>query len=220
MVIEYRNKSLADRVFETLEMKILTGEYQRGEVLTEKKVSEEIGVSRTPIREALKRLADEDLIEPGSHGNVVRGITKEDAEDSYRVKRTLEIEVIKQAAENVTDELIALMRENIEQQEFYAKKNDAKKVSELDTEFHDMIYVASGSRLMKLILQQVHRKIMRYRRGSIESSNSRLVSSTKEHKAIFEAIAARDVDAAGKAARIHIDHAYDNIKKLMDSRDF
>ena len=75
MAMEYKTVSLADRVFNTIEKSILIGEYKQGEIITEKQLSQELGVSRTPIREALSRLAEEDLIETMPQGNIVRGIT-------------------------------------------------------------------------------------------------------------------------------------------------
>ena len=112
-MIEYRNVSLADRVFETLEKNILTGVYPKGSVITEKAVSEELGVSRTPIREAFSRLIEEDLIESTSQGNVVRGITDEDVDDAYAVRFKIEEDACARAAVNVTDEILVHMKEKV-----------------------------------------------------------------------------------------------------------
>ena len=79
--MEHRTISLADQVFERLETDILSGKYQKGEVLTEAKLSAELGVSRTPVREALRRLQAEHIIEEGAKGMVVMGISKKDLED-------------------------------------------------------------------------------------------------------------------------------------------
>ena len=88
--MEHRMISIADQVFEELERRILSGNYERGEVLTELRLSEELSVSRTPIREALKRLAQERIIELTSKGARVIGITREDIEDICEIRLRLE----------------------------------------------------------------------------------------------------------------------------------
>ena len=91
MMIEYKPVSLADQVYERLEYGILTGEYQPGEILSEKRLAAELGVSRTPIREAMTRLIYEKLINETPSGNEVRGISKSDVEDIFEVRKHLEL---------------------------------------------------------------------------------------------------------------------------------
>ena len=86
---EFRTVSLADQVFEKLESDIITGVYPRGEVLTELKLVENMGVSRTPIREALRRLAQERLIEDTAKGSVVLGITVDDLIDIMDIRQRI-----------------------------------------------------------------------------------------------------------------------------------
>ena len=103
-MIEHKTISLADQVFEHLETDILSGKYQRGEILTESKLSSELGVSRTPIREALRRLEQEHIIEETAKGAVVLGITEKDVEDIFIIRRQLEVIAAGLAAEKCTDE--------------------------------------------------------------------------------------------------------------------
>ena len=89
-MLDHRTISLADQIFEQLETDILSGKYVRGDVLTESKLCEQLGVSRTPIREALRRLEQENLIKETSKGCVVIGITEKDLDDIFIVREQLE----------------------------------------------------------------------------------------------------------------------------------
>ena len=101
---EHRNISIADQIFEQLEKDILSGRYQRGEVLSELRLSKEMNVSRTPIREALLRLAQENILQESGRGMVVIGISNDDMLDMYDIRLHLEGEVARRAARNITEE--------------------------------------------------------------------------------------------------------------------
>ena len=110
-MLDHRTVSLADQIFERLETDILTGKYARGEILTELKLSEIMGVSRTPVREALRRLEQEHLIEDTNKGSVVLGITEEDLKDIYEIRMNIEGMAAYRAAERITDEQIKELKE-------------------------------------------------------------------------------------------------------------
>ena len=212
-MIEYKNVSLADKVYETLEFNILSGKYPIGDIISEKKLSEELGVSRTPIREAMTRLFHENLIKETKSGTVVVGVTVKDVKDLFEVKRRIETIVIRRAIENITESELSRLKDNLDQQEFYAQKNEPVKVRDLDTEFHDIIYKACGSTVFDSILSPIHHKMMKYRRVSLEKAH-RIIDSVGEHKAIYEAIKDKDVEKAESLMLIHIDHAYANIMEV------
>ena len=113
-MIEHKTISLADQVFEHLENDILSGKYQRGEVLTESKLCAEMGVSRTPIREALRRLEQEHIIEESGKGSVVIGINEKDLEDIFLIRKSLECMAASLAAKNRTDEQLKDLKEALE----------------------------------------------------------------------------------------------------------
>lgn len=216
--MEYKTISLADRVFEQLEHNILNGTYKRGEIISEKRLTEELGVSRTPIREALNRLMAEDLIEESTNGTVVLGMTFADVSDIYEVKRRVEVLATRRAAERITDKQLAEMKEIIDQQEFYAQKNDTDKVRDLDTEFHDLLYDSSNSRVLKRILQPLHHKLMRYRKASLEQTEKRLMESITEHVQILGALEDHDGDKVETLMQMHIEHAYKGILQSHQDR--
>ena len=213
MIIEYKPLSLADQVYERLEESILNGEYKPGDVLTEKQLSAELGVSRTPIREALSRLAYDNLVKDTSTGTVVRGVSEDDVRDLYDVKKKLEVIAVKKAAKNMTDEQLKDLKDVLDQQIYYAGKGDSEKVRNLDTEFHDTIYSSCGSLVFENILTGVHHKLKKFRRNSLKSKN-RMNESVKEHEEIFNALINRDAKEAEKAMTKHLDNAYKNIVSL------
>ena len=207
---EFKTVSLADQVFERLENDIITGVFARGEVLTELRLVEQLGVSRTPIREALRRLEQERLIEDTGKGSLVLGITLQDLEDIMDIRLRVEPLAAYYAAVNITDEGIEMLRQISELQDFYYSKEDVDRLRQMDDRFHDAIYELSGRTVLKDTLRPLHRKTQRYRKSSI-ASRDRQASSIREHKALLGAICAKDAQAAENAAMEHILHAKENM---------
>ena len=209
-MIEHKTDSLADQVFEQLENDILSGKYPRGEILTESRLSAELGVSRTPIREALRRLGQEHIIEESGKGSVVIGISEKDLEDIFLIRKNLETLAASLAAENRTPEQLKELREALEFQEFYLKKQNKDQIRQMDSRFHRVLYKLSGSTAFYDTLMPLHKKILKYRRASIESS-SRAEASVEEHRKIFEAVEAGNAELAAKYTAEHIENAYKHI---------
>ncbi len=208
--MEHKMISIADQVFEELEHDILSGVYERGETLTELKLSERMGVSRTPIREALRRLEQEHIIEATSKGAKVIGISREDIADICAIRLRLEGLAARWAAERADEEGLAALRETVELQEFYTRKKDPDSIRNVDSRFHQTIYALCGSNSMRDTLEPLHRKLLKYRRVSV-TAESRAVKSLEEHRAIYEAIAAREGDSAEKLTIEHVQNARDSI---------
>ncbi len=203
---DFKTVSLADQVFEKLEQDIIVGTYPRGEILTEMKLVEQLGVSRTPIREALRRLEQERLIEESGKGSVVLGITIDDLVDIMNIRARIEGLAAFFAAKNLTEEGAEQLRKISELQDFYYAKKDTDSLRQMDDKFHDAIYVFSGRTIIRDTLQPLHRKTQRYRRISIENPN-RLARSVEEHRAICEAIAAGNGELAETLMTQHIENA-------------
>jgi len=211
-MIEHKSVSLADQVFEHLENDILSGKYQRGDLLTESRLSTELGVSRTPIREALRRLEQEHLIEESGKGSLVIGITEKDLEDIFLIREKLECMAASLAAEKCTQTELEKLKEALELQEFYLLKQDAEHIRHMDNKFHDVLYRLSGSMSFYDILIPLHKKIQKYRRAAVESK-SRAEASVTEHRKIFEAIRDKKPELASKYAEEHVKNAFNHIKK-------
>lgn len=209
-MIDHKSVSLADQVYEVLENDILSGEYARGDVLTEGKLCEKLGVSRTPIREALRRLEQENLINESAKGSVVVGITEKDLDDIFLIRGQLEGLAASFAAKNFNDEEISKLKSVLELQEFYLQKHDAEQIKVMDNRFHETLYSLSGSVIFYNILLSLHKKVQKYRKASMQSK-SRAKESVAEHRKIFDAIVARDADLAEKYASEHVKNAYNHI---------
>lgn len=205
--------SRADAVFEKLESDILTGIYKRGTVLTENELSTALSVSRTPIREAIRRLEQENLLRELSKGHEVIGITNEDIIDIYDVRIAIEGKAVRLCTERISTDELDEMREVIDLQEFYTLKSVADKIKGTDSRFHELIYKCSGSSIYESILSSLHRKIQLCRRVSVSSSD-RAELAIKEHREIFNAIENRDTDLAEKLMVKHVINAKNNIMRL------
>lgn len=214
-MIEHRSVSISQQVFEQLERDILAGVYERGDILTELHLSEKLGVSRTPVREALRRLAQEHIIEIGTKGAVVIGISKEDIKVIYEIRKRIEGMASYMAAENATKDEIEVLRTIVELQEFYTEKKRADSIKEEDNEFHRHVYKMCGSTPLADTLESLHKKVVKYRRISV-SDTHRAEDSLKEHREIFEAIASHDAALAEKLTVIHVENAESSILKMED----
>ncbi len=211
-MLEHKNYSLADQVFEALETQILCGQYARGEVLTELKLCEEMGVSRTPIREALRRLQQEHLLEDTGKGLKVLGITPADISDIMEVRLQIESLAAARAAERITDEELKNLEETVDLQEFYLTKKDSDHIKAMDSKFHELIYLYSGSNVFYDTLTPLHNKAQRYRKVSVEN-RSRAKESVQEHRAIYEALASRNPKLAAEKMQEHTKNAKKHVLK-------
>ena len=208
--MEHKIITIADQVFDELEQEILSGEFSRDEVLTELKLSERLGVSRTPVREALRRLEQENLIESTSKGIRVIGITKEDIADIREIRLRLEGLAARWAAERTDEEGIRTLREVLDLQAMYTEKNDADNLKNADSRFHQTIYILSRSNAVRETLEPLHRKLLKYRKASL-GMPLRAIRSLEEHRAICEAIAVHDGAGAERLSILHVNNAHDAI---------
>ena len=208
----HKTVSLADQVFERLESDILLGKYPRGSYLTELALVEDLGVSRTPIREALRRLEQEHIIEVSSRGILVLGVTAEDLSDIYSMRVEVEPMVAARAASAATDEEIAELRETAELQAYCVSRHDSDRIKRMDSRFHELLYRASHSTVFYDTLLPLHKKVQKFRKTSVENE-SRADRSLEEHSAILAAIEKRDSAAAYAAMRTHVENAKKHIVK-------
>ena len=206
----FKTASLADQVFEKLENDIIQGIYPKGEILTELKLVEQLGVSRTPIREALRRLEQERLIEDAGKGSKVLGITEDDLLDIMNIRERIEGLAAYYAAINITEEGKAALSHIVDLQEFYFNKNDPDHLRKVDDEFHDAICRLSGRTVITDTLIPLHRKTRRFRRIAMED-RERTTKTTQEHRAIYEAIVSGDALLAKQLTKAHIANAKDHL---------
>lgn len=212
---EFRSTSLADQVFTRLENDIISGVYPRGEILTELKLVEQLGVSRTPIREALRRLEQERLIEDSGKGSVVLGITEEDLIDIMNIRQHIEGLASYYAAMNITDSGLTELAHIVDLQDFYYSKRDYEHLRQIDDNFHDLICALSKRTVISDTLIPLHRKTRRYRKTSIENEQ-RLAHMIEEHRGIYNAIKSGDAKLAEALTAQHIENAKNNMLEGMN----
>ena len=206
MMMDYRTVSLSDQVFEHLESDILSGRYKRGDIVTELQLCAELGVSRTPIREALRRLFQEHLVEDTPKGTMVLGITPKDYRDMSEIRLRIEDLAVKGFIDNADADSLKALNEAEEFQEFYLSREDVDQLKALDGRFHEIIYAGCGSMILRDTLSPLHKKIQQYRRNALRTPE-RATHSVQEHRQILEAIRAKDADLAAARMRDHIMNA-------------
>lgn len=197
-------QSLTSKVFRYIRDGITDGRYKSGEYLVETKLAEELGVSRTPIREALKQLELDDLVEAiPNRGVVVKGLSPEDVDDIFTIRLLLEGQAAYWAATRIRPDQLDQLAELLELMELYTRRNDSANLARLDTEYHEVIFTASNSRTLKHILGSLHQNIHRARESSLMSP-SRKPKSLEEHREIYDALCANDAIRAQACMEKHV----------------
>ena len=206
----FKSPSLADQVFDKLENDIIQGVYLKGEILTELRLVEQLGVSRTPIREALRRLEQERLIADTGKGSVVLGITEEDLLDIMNIRQRIEGLAAYYATVNLTDEGRKELAHLVDLQDFYFSKWDTEWLRHVDDQFHDAICLLSKRTVITDTLIPLHRKTRRYRRIAMED-RERTTKTMKEHRAIYEAVVSGNAELAMELTTQHIANAKEHM---------
>jgi len=203
--------SLRGRVFNRIRDDILSGKYKEGEELREVAIGDELGVSRTPVREAFRQLELEGLIQiVPNKGAYVTGITVKDVKDIYMIRSKLEGLCAYWATYHITEEQMEELEENIYLSKFHAKKGHSEQIAELDNRFHEVLYEACNSKMLEHQLRDFHDYVLRVRKKTL-SQFKRSTESTQEHEMIFEAIKNKQPQEAERLANIHIVNAYKNM---------
>ena len=203
--------SLRGRVFHKLRDDILSGKYEEHEELKEVAIGEEMGVSRTPVREAFRQLELEGLIQIiPNKGAYVTGITEKDVKDIYMIRSMLEGLCVRWATEHITQEQLEELDEIILLSEYHMDKGHSDQLTELDGRFHQILYEASQSRILDHVLSDFHKYVQLARRTSVKTEE-RAIKSIGEHNEILNAIKAKDAEKAGNLATIHIMHVMENL---------
>jgi len=206
---------LRRRVFAIIEEAVLSGKYKKGESLTESRLAAELGVSRTPIREALTQLENEGLVElVPNKGAVVTGISQKDIQDIYTIRIMIEGLAARWAAENIGEADLRDIEEAIDLEGFYTAKGDIARLMGLDSNFHQVIYRAAKSMPLQHMLHTFHHYIQHARSQSI-AAPGRAERALAEHKAILAAIRERDGDKAESLMADHIRNASLNLINTM-----
>lgn len=195
---------LRDVVFQTLRQAILKGELQPGERLMEIKLADRLGVSRTPIREAIRKLELEGLVVMVPRkGAAVANITEKDTKDVLEVRRTLEMFAVEVACERISAEQLEALKEAAKAFEDSKGSMDVIRIAETDMQFHEVIYEATQNERLVQMLNNLRENMYRYRIEYLKDPNY-YDSLMREHREILEAIEAGDKQRARAGMESHI----------------
>lgn len=206
---------LRDVVFNTLRHAILKGELEPGERLMEISLAQKLGVSRTPIREAIRKLELEGLVVMVPRkGAEVADITEKDLRDVLEVRTALEQLSIELAMKNMTEEDYKQLKAANEAFARDSEGDDLIKLAEADVAFHEVIYMATGNKRLIQMINNLREQMYRYRLEYIKdkSTHARLVD---EHNMIIEAMQKNDIEAGKAAIKLHVENQEENILKSI-----
>ena len=214
-------KPLRDVVFETLRDAIITQVLKPGERLMEIQLADEMGVSRTPVREAIRKLELEGLVVMVPRkGAYVAGVSMKDIHEVYEVRSALEMLAVTLAAERITEEeLDALERQVLRESEEEDKPNkgDLDSIIYIDRSFHDIIYQAAHNQRLVQFINILQEQLQRFRAASL-STPGRSKTALEEHKKIVEALSERNGELAAQLAREHIENAENAMISQMEEK--
>ena len=186
---------------------IISGEYKPRERLVENELAQKYAVSRTPVREAIRKLELEGFVVMiPRRGTYVADISIKDITEIYEVRTCLDVLAAGLAAERITDEELDTMNVYLHEIGQHVANMDINKIVEVDTAFHDVLYNASRNERLRSIINNLREQLTGIR-GRSMSYPGRLVETMDEHRNLVDAIASRDVERAQHAARVHIENA-------------
>lgn len=204
--------SLTEKIYHNLRSDILTGNFKDKEELKENTLAKNYGVSRTPVREAIRQLALEGLVDTiPNKGAFVHSIHNKDVNDVYAMRSLLEGLAARWAVENITNEQLEAMEEILYMSEYHRKKGNWEQVYKCDNKFHDLLYAASGSYFLEHSLRTFHEYVQKVRKYILKDE-VRSKISFEEHGAILEAIKNKQPDQAEALAVRHIANAVERLR--------
>jgi DNA-binding GntR family transcriptional regulator len=207
--------NLRTRVYTQLRDQILRGTYTRGTALTEISISQELGVSRTPVREAFSQLELDGLVKATPNkGVVVEGFDQQDILDWYDIRLNLEGMAVEKATARMTPELASQLSQTIEEASLKLSESETEALMVLDSRFHSLVFQASASR----VLQNFQNPITHYTRQSrlVSLANPMRASEViHEHTLILEAMIVGDGRTARQRMEQHIRHAADSYRRVL-----
>lgn len=197
---------LRDVVFQTLRQAILKGELEPGERLMEIQLAERLGVSRTPVREAIRKLELEGLVVMVSRkGAEVASITEKNMRDVLEVRKALEELAVTLACQRMDESQFSQFDKQNHNFEDALKMGNLTEIAKQDIDFHEIIYMAAENERLQQMLNNLREQMYRYRLEYMKEEQQR-EKLVQEHQEIAKAIQTRDIERAKSAIRLHIDN--------------
>lgn len=209
---------LRDVVFNTLRQAILTGELKPGERLMEIHLASRLGVSRTPIREAIRKLELEGLvIMIPRRGAEVAKITEKSMQDVLEVRRALDTLCVELACERISEEELEQLKEACDEFEQATHTKDPKKIAQADVRLHDIIVKATRNNRLVQLVSNLSEQMYRYRFEYIKD-DSKHQGLVEEHRIIYESIRNKDKTTAAETSKLHIDNQEKSMMEQIQSK--
>ncbi|MCL4744069.1 MAG: phosphonate utilization associated transcriptional regulator [Burkholderiaceae bacterium] len=200
-----RSRSLVTAVQQAIESEILSGRIDPGAKLVEAAFAERLGVSRGPVREALRMLEQAGLVrQEKNRGTYVRNLALGEALEIFDLRAMLEESVGRELARRASDDLLKPVRALVDALERAAREERADRYHGLNLEFHDALVRALGNARLAEVYRTLTNELSLFRRRNLAQPRL-LAASASEHRGIVEAIASGDVEAAGRAMRAHVE---------------
>jgi DNA-binding GntR family transcriptional regulator len=216
----FESKPLREKIADKIRTDIIKGNYEDGERLVEPKLAKSLGISRTPIREALRQLETEGFIEiVPRKGAIVKELTLKDIDDLYAIKANLEGLAARLATKYISDKEISKLKEINEK--FYQIRNKSKNIVEeylkYNIDFHQIFIKSSNNRKLIETLDGLARNFQRFKRMLVAKSE-RLEEAYKEHAEIIKSFESRNADLAEKTVRWHIEKGWEYLRNRIVMR--
>ncbi|MGB3339467.1 MAG: GntR family transcriptional regulator [Devosia sp.] len=199
-----KRRMLGQSAYQAILDSIRSGIYTPGDRLLEEEVAERLGMSRTPVREAMGRLQEKGLLQPApGRGLAIATLSMEQVFELYAIRGELEALVAKFAAQHATDaEILNLADLNLQ----FGAAPMPQEAARLNRGFHDRLYDAARNRYLRAAVEDLHETIALLPSTTFVQEN-RVLTATREHSDILDAIVARDQERAATAAKAHISHS-------------
>ena len=210
---------IREKVYEHLKSDILSGRYTPGEKLAEEHLAERLGVSRTPVREALHKLESEGLIQPRKkRGFIVSRDTKEEVEELFELRSILEGHTLRVISRIISEEILSQLNESIQKAEEALRRNRIEEVFKWNTRFHDTLHelVVDKTRLHRLIVD-IRKYVLRYRKDTLQYPDGGR-RAVEGHKKILLALRLKDPELCERVMREHIKEAMDDAMQSLSGK--
>jgi DNA-binding GntR family transcriptional regulator len=202
---------LSEQVYQILKNFIIEGDLDEGAKITEAVISKQLGVSTTPVREAIRRLVADGLITiyPNKKMEITK-ISIKDIIEVYQLRKVLFGLAVKLLAKKIKDDEIIKINEIFKEMEIYAEKGVVMEYSKSADKFHSLISHLSGNKRLENFSNILHEQVCRYRIKSLKVKG-RIEKSLNEHRNILEALSKRDPEKSFRYCQKHLDNAQKNI---------
>ena len=215
MTITDDSQSRVDNAYEFLLAEITAFRVRTGAPLSENRIATQLGISRTPVREALQRLEKEGLVKRTDNARfTVSQLSIQEANDACDLLEVLDTYIARRAAEKLTPEDERALRESVLTMREAAAVGDRDSWSAADLAFHRTINAIAGNVLVSDTVKETRRRVQRFWMHA-QSLQSRLVDCSEEHIVLAEAIIAKDYDAIEPAVKEHVNHTRERILDLL-----